>query len=118
MADAVGGAARTSQIVSRERRRGRRLVMFSADKLLGGPQAGVIAGGRRSPRCVRRHPLMRALRADKLTYAALEATLEEHARPLPRGGAGGADDGVVGDDSGSRAEALAAALTAVGWSTG
>ena len=54
------------------------LVMFSGDKLLGGPQAGVIAGTVEAVGLVRQHPLMRAVRADKMTYAALEATLEEY----------------------------------------
>lgn len=92
------------------------VICFSGDKLLGGPQAGILAGLREPLSRIRRHPLMRALRADKMTYAALEATLDAYATgkaaatiPVARMIA------ATREEIGLRAHRLADALKGSGW---
>ena len=63
-------------------RAGADLVIVSGDKLLGGPQAGLILGSAEAVQTLAKHPLARALRTDKLTLAALDATVTHTANPI------------------------------------
>jgi L-seryl-tRNA(Ser) seleniumtransferase len=67
-------------VVRRSIEAGADVVSFSGDKLLGGPQAGLLVGRSNTIELMRSHPLYRAVRADKLRIAALEATLDSYAR--------------------------------------
>ncbi|MGE3276906.1 MAG: L-seryl-tRNA(Sec) selenium transferase [Vicinamibacterales bacterium] len=112
VSDAVAGEPAVQDALAE----GAALVCFSGDKLLGGPQAGIIAGQASLVDELRRHPLMRAFRVDKLTLAALEATLAEHLAgratttvPVARMLA------ATPDEIGGRAQRLAESLAAAGW---
>jgi L-seryl-tRNA(Ser) seleniumtransferase len=87
---------------------GAHLVTASGDKLLGGPQAGLLLGEQNLVRSLLRHPLARALRVDKLTLAALEATIRGPLPPVAR--ALGADPAGLS----ARAQRTAAELAARG----
>lgn len=90
------------------------VILFSGDKLLGGPQAGIIAGKKKYIKAMKKHPLARAMRVDKMTFAALEATLKKYRdekvalRDIPILNMISASK----DDMLAKAERLAAALTA------
>ncbi len=90
VADIGSGLLRPEPLLPREPdaasalRGGAALVTASGDKLLGGPQAGLLLGDADLVERLRRHPLARALRVDKLTLAALEATLRGPRPPVHR----------------------------------
>ena len=76
----AGGCLEAEHTVAGSVSAGADLVAFSGDKLLGGPQSGVVVGSADAVTPLLRHPLLRALRVDKLILAALGATLESYVR--------------------------------------
>ena len=90
-------------VLARSVAAGAALTCCSADKLLGGPQAGIIVGDAEAIERCRTHPLARALRLDKLQLAALSATLRLHREgPESRGAGGRHDRGGAGRRGGAR----------------
>jgi len=87
MVDLLPYGVRGEQPAGRSLQAGVDVVAFSGDKLLGGPQAGILVGNREPLERIRKNPLFRALRVDKLTIAALEATvslyLQERSDSIP-----------------------------------
>jgi L-seryl-tRNA(Ser) seleniumtransferase len=80
LVDLAGYGLEGEPVISESIRCGADVITFSGDKLMGGPQAGIIVGRGEVIERLRRHPLYRALRADKLALAALQATLEIYRR--------------------------------------
>ena len=105
-------AAANEPTVQGSLRSGADVVAFSGDKLLGGPQAGILLGSREMVERLRRDPMTRAVRVDKLTLAALEATLELYLDPATawRCVPTLARLSATADDLAARAETLAGVL--------
>lgn len=80
LADLAAFGLGDEPVIGRSINAGVDILTFSGDKLLGGPQAGLIVGRSEIVDRLRKHPLYRVLRADKLTYAAMQETLETHIR--------------------------------------